>query len=161
MASAWRRFLIWLGLADEEESEEYAEEAPRYDAEMPPEQPPEREAVPRIRTLEPEEAPSRGAVVRPDRVPTAQVHIIEPTGFNDAKDVGDQLLRNVPVILNLQHVDRDLRRRLLDFASGAVYVLKGHLERAGEHVFVLTPVDVEVSAEEKRRLRDRGLFSGV
>ena len=62
------------------------------------------------------------------------------------------------MIVNLQGVDRELSRRLIDFSSGLTYGLGGAMERVAEQVFLLTPSTVEVSAEEKRRLQERGLY---
>jgi cell division inhibitor SepF len=82
--------------------------------------------------------------------------VVGPTSFNDAQDVADKFKVNVPVILNLQGVDRDLSRRIIDFASGLCYGLGGQMERVANQVYLLTPNDVEVSLEERRRLRERG-----
>jgi len=98
-------------------------------------------------------------VVRPFSQPqAAKVHVVVPVGFNDAQEIGDKLKANRPVIVNLQGVDRDLSRRLIDFASGVTYGLGGAMERVAEQVFLLTPTNVEVSPEEKRRLQERGLY---
>ena len=59
--------------------------------------------------------------------------------------------------MNLQGLDRDLARRLLDFASGVAYGLGGTVERAASHVYLVTPIDVEISAEDRRRIQDGGL----
>ena len=66
---------------------------------------------------------------------------------------------SAPVIMNLQEADRDLSRRLIDFASGLCYGVGGSMERVANSVYLLTPADVEVSAEDKRRLEERG-YSG-
>ena len=108
-----------------------------------------REAPPEARV------PNSPSVVR---TLAAKVHVMEPEGFNDAQDVGDRLKSGQPVILNLQGVDRDLQRRLIDFSSGLCYALGGTMEKAAEQVFLLTPSDVEVSQEEKGRLQARGLY---
>jgi cell division inhibitor SepF len=103
--------------------------------------------------------PQRPSVVRPFTQPqAAKVHVVVPVGFNDAQEIGDKLKDNQPVIVNLQGIDRDLSRRLIDFSSGLTYGLGGAMERVAEHVFLLTPSNVEVSAEEKRRLQERGLY---
>jgi cell division inhibitor SepF len=99
---------------------------------------------------------SRGAVVRPLPVGTSKPSVIGPTSFNDAQEVADKFKVNVPVILNLQGVERDLARRIIDFASGLCYGLGGQMERVATQVYLLTPSDVEVSPEERRRLRERG-----
>ncbi len=105
------------------------------------------------------ERPSSGrsAVVRP--LPTgvgSKPFVVGPTSFNDAQEVADKFKINVPVILNLQGVERDLARRIIDFASGLCYGLGGQMERVATQVYLLTPSDVEVSPEERRRLHERG-----
>ncbi len=102
-------------------------------------------------------APGREGVVR--TLPTAagsKPFVLAPASFNDAQDVADKFKVNVPVILNLQGVERDLARRIIDFASGLCYGLGGQMERVANQVYLLTPSDVEVSPEERRRLRERG-----
>jgi cell division inhibitor SepF len=98
----------------------------------------------------------RSAVVRPLPAGPTKPFVVGPTSFNDAQDVADKFKVNVPVILNLQGVERDLSRRIIDFASGLCYGLGGQMERVANHVYLLTPSDVEVSLEERRRLRERG-----
>ena len=73
-------------------------------------------------------------------MPTTRVHVMDPRGFNDAQEVGDRLKNGQPVILNLQGVDRDLQRRLIDFSSGLAYALSGTMSKAADQVFLLTPV---------------------
>jgi len=115
-----------------------------------------------VRTLPREDSSitiQRPSVVRPitpEKSP--RVHVVAPAGFNDAQEIGDKLKASQPVIVNLQGVERDLSRRLIDFASGVTYGLAGQMERVADQVFLLTPSNVEVSAEEKRRLQERGLY---
>ena len=175
MASAWRRVMVYLGLVDDDEYEEYEpyDEAAPVAAPAPPPAPPRRSAISYVepegatagvRTLPREPEPNvtvqpRPAPLRPVPAPqTARPHVIAPDGFNDAQQIGDKLKANQPVIVNLQSVDRDLARRLIDFASGLAYGLGGQMERVADQVFLLTPTNVEVSAEEKRRLQERGLY---
>jgi cell division inhibitor SepF len=101
-------------------------------------------------------ASARDAVVRPLPVGSSKPFVVGPSSFNDAQDVADKFKVNVPVILNLQGVERDLARRIIDFASGLCYGLGGQMERVANQVYLLTPSDVEVSPEERRRLRERG-----
>jgi cell division inhibitor SepF len=82
-------------------------------------------------------------------------HSLSPQSFGDAKTLADQFKSGVPVIMNLQGVQRDLARRLIDFASGICYALDGGMEKIAPQVFLLTPSSVEVSAEERRRLEQR------
>jgi cell division inhibitor SepF len=102
----------------------------------------------------------RPQVVRPVAVmPNAKPHVVMPTSFNQAQEVADKYKGSQPVIMNLQGADRDLSRRLIDFASGLCYGLGGQMERVANQVYLLTPTNVEVSAEERRRLQERGYDS--
>lgn len=102
----------------------------------------------------------RPQVVRPISVmPNAKPHLVKPVSFNQAQEVADKYKGNQPVIMNLQAADRDLARRLIDFASGLCYGLGGQMERVANQVYLLTPTNVEVSAEERRRLDERGYDS--
>ena len=103
----------------------------------------------------------RTAVVRPlQPVSSAKPYVVAPTSFNQAQEVADKLKVNQPVIVNLQNVDRDLSRRIIDFASGLCYGIGGQMERVANQVFLLTPSNVEVSAEERRRLQEHGYHEG-
>lgn len=83
--------------------------------------------------------------------------VISPRTFNDAQEIADRFKSGRPVVLNLQEADRDLSRRLIDFASGVCYALDGHMEKAADRVYILTPDGVEVSPEDRIDLRDQGL----
>jgi cell division inhibitor SepF len=115
-----------------------------------------RTQVRRLATASDRSPRSRGAVVRPLPVGGSKPVVVGPSSFNDAQEVADRFKVNVPVILNLQGVERDLARRIIDFASGLCYGLGGQMERVANHVYLLTPSDVEVSPEERRRLHERG-----
>ena len=151
MAAMWRRAMVYLGLVDEPEDDEGVGVAPRA-----------ADPGPSVRPMSRDDSPPspRPSVVRtmPSASTAARVHVVEPRGFNDAQEVGDRLKANQPVILNLQGLDRDLQRRLIDFSSGLAYALGGSMSRVADQVFLLTPSTVEVSQEEKERLQARGLF---
>ena len=88
----------------------------------------------------------------------ARVHLVLPRSFNDAQQIADKFKDAIPVILNLQSADAELSKRLIDFASGLTYALDGGMQRVADKVFLLTPRNVEVSAEERARLLERGGF---
>jgi cell division inhibitor SepF len=88
----------------------------------------------------------------------ASVHLVLPRSFNDAQQIADKFKDSVPVILNLQSADNELSKRLIDFASGLTYALNGSMQRVADKVFLLTPRNVEVSAEERARMLDKGGF---
>ena len=88
----------------------------------------------------------------------AKVHLVAPRAFNDAKQIADRFKAQIPVIINLQSADTELSKRLIDFASGLTYALDGSMQRVADKVFLLTPRDVELSAEERARAMERGGF---
>jgi cell division inhibitor SepF len=90
---------------------------------------------------------------------STRVHVVAPSIFADAQEIGERLKNKEPVIVNLQDVDADLSRRLIDFCSGAVFVAGAKMQKVAKQVFLLTPSNVEVSDEEKRRLQERGLYA--
>jgi cell division inhibitor SepF len=112
------------------------------------------------------ERPSRAERVRDARppieaVPTpsnVKVHLVLPRSFNDAQQIADRYKQGIPVILNLQNADTELSKRLIDFASGLTYALNGGMQRVADKVFLLTPRNVEVSAEQRAALLERGGF---
>jgi cell division inhibitor SepF len=88
-----------------------------------------------------------------------QVHLVVPRSFNDAQQIADKFKDGIPVILNLQGADAELSKRLIDFTSGLTYALDGGMQRVADKVFLLTPRNVQVSAEERARLLERGFFN--
>jgi cell division inhibitor SepF len=168
-ADVWNRTLVYFGIAEEEEwgEDDYVtdEDIQRSYAERPN----VRRLAPRRRDREfddwtdPEPANERTAVMRPRvaAVPgpsSVRVHLVIPRSFNDAQQIADKFKEAIPVILNLQSSDQDLSKRLIDFASGLTYALDGGMQRVADKVFLLTPRNVEVSAEERARLLERGGF---
>jgi cell division inhibitor SepF len=88
-----------------------------------------------------------------------RVHLVIPKSFNDAQQIADKFKDSIPVILNLQGADTELSKRLIDFASGLTYALDGGMQRIADKVFMLTPRNVEISAEERARLIEKGFFN--
>jgi cell division inhibitor SepF len=168
-----RRAMVYLGLVDDdyEDYEAYEEPLPTggpRSAARPYQPEAEMGGIPGVRTLPRDQDSTGGSVitarpqgvVRPIITPiqNAKVHVVAPAKFSDAQEVGDRFKNGQPVILNLQNADRELARRMIDFCSGVTYALGGAMEKAADNVFLLTPTNVEVSAEEKRRLQERGLY---
>jgi cell division inhibitor SepF len=154
MAGMWRKTLVYLGLVEDDEYEEYP-----YEEGMEGE-----EAHPRRGGRRGAEADGGGrdAVVRamPSVSAQARFHLVMPSSFNDAQEVGDKFREGYSVLMNLQTVDPELARRLVDFASGLAYGLAGSMQPVAEKVFLITPSGVQVSAEERRRfLEERGFFN--
>lgn len=148
MAGFFKRALIYLGLVEDDEFEELLEyEDARPEAVEPP---PSRRAM---------REDVRVASIQPVPSKQVRVHMVEPKSFNDAEQIGQKFKADIPVIINLQQADPELSKRLIDFASGLTYGLEGGIQRVAEKVFLLTPFNVEVSAEDKRWLREKGFFN--
>jgi cell division inhibitor SepF len=166
----WNKTLVYFGIAEEEDwdDEGYVtdEDLQRTYAERPN----VRRLSPRRRERELDDwtdpqppVNDRTEVLRPRvaALPTpasVRVHLVIPRSFNDAQQIADKFKDAIPVILNLQSTDGDLSKRLIDFASGLTYALDGGMQRVADKVFLLTPRNVEVSAEERARLLERGGF---
>ncbi len=173
---SWHRALVYFGLA-EEYHDDYEEEAPP-EAELE-DRYRERPNVRRLRRRQDEYddifaeddraevGASRGratTVLRPvggrgNGNGDVRVHLVVPKSFNDAQQVADKFKDTIPVILNLQGTETDLAKRLIDFASGLTYALDGGMQRIADKVFMLTPRNVEISAEERARLIEKGFFN--
>jgi cell division inhibitor SepF len=181
-ADVWNRTLVYFGIAEEEDWDEDGyltdEELQRVYADRPN----VRRLAPRRGRREefddwtdPEPASSsaRTSILRPAPEPrrlrgvesapgpgqgSVRVHLVLPRSFNDAQQIADRFKEGVPVILNLQGSDQELAKRLIDFASGLTYALDGGMQRVADKVFLLTPRNVEVSAEERARMLERGGF---
>lgn len=95
-------------------------------------------------------------VVRAVPIQRSKPKTISPDNFGDAKTIGDEFKNGTPVVMNLQGLDRELARRLIDFASGVCYSLSGSMEKIASQVFLLTPKSVDVTDEERRRIEERG-----
>jgi cell division inhibitor SepF len=176
LRDTWQRALVYFGLAEDPDYREhdiyepdtarqgqvYETAAPRSSATVSriSERRRARDEIDDI-FAEDEPGPRRGRGLQPvgDGGADVQVHLVTPHSFNDAQEVADRFKRSVPVILNLQTTEGELAKRLIDFASGLTYALDGGMQKIAEKTFLLTPRNVEVSAEEKARLVEKGFFN--
>ena len=83
---------------------------------------------------------------------------LHPRSYNEARTIGERYREGVPVIMNLTELDDAAAKRLVDFAAGLVFALHGGFDKVTNRVFLLTPADVEVSADDARRIAERGGF---
>jgi cell division inhibitor SepF len=173
LGNVWNKALVYFGIAEEEEywDEDFSaedelertysdrpnvrrlhrtrqkpEEFDDWSEPEPPKPPPSRrQSRPQLEAVGPQAA--------------QRVHLVIPRSFNDAQAVADKFKDSIPVILNLQNADAELAKRLIDFSSGLTYALSGGMQRVADKVFLLTPRNVEVSAEERARMVERGFFN--
>jgi cell division inhibitor SepF len=163
MAGAWRKTLTYLGLVEDEDFEEV-----EAGTEESVSSPVRAGALRRLGRAEPpmeqvEATQRHEAIVRtiPQSRPGSgsSIHRAEPKRFNEARELGERYKTGVPVIMNLQGTEDLIARRLVDFASGLVFGLEGKIELVANRVYLLTPHDIEVSAEERERLREGGFYN--
>jgi cell division inhibitor SepF len=159
MASVWRKTLVYLGLVEDDDYDEYYDDLEPHDGPAPR----RGRHSGAVAAGDGYAAPRGGVGVMTQPPPgpvTPRFHLVHPASFNDAQEVGDKFREGFSVIMNLQSADRELGRRLVDFASGLAYGLGGAMQPVAENVFLVTPAGVQVSAEERRRLlEERGFFS--
>jgi cell division inhibitor SepF len=168
MSGAMRKMGVYLGLL--EDTERYDE----YDEEQPAD--PRRDpSGPMGPAGHPDRAPARPAPVaslsdrrRPMAGSPGSGHVVaelsrittlHPTTYNDARVVGENFRDGIPVIMNLSDMDDTDAKRLVDFAAGLVFSVRGSIERVTNKVFLLSPPDVSVAAEDKQRIAEGGFFN--
>jgi cell division inhibitor SepF len=184
---AWHKVLVYFALAEERDPyDDTYDDEPEYDDRRERAREPVREPTP-VRRIDrarrrredfddifsdEDAGSSRGAShLRPvggsgsTRAPVAappgdvRVHLVLPKSFNDAQQIADRFKDGIPVVINLQTSDTDLSKRLIDFASGLTYAMDGGMQRIADKVFMLTPANVSISAEERAQLIEKGFFN--
>jgi cell division inhibitor SepF len=98
--------------------------------------------------------PTPGVVAELSRITT-----VHPRTYNEARTVGEQYRDGTPVIMNLSDMDDSDAKRLVDFAAGLVFATRGTIERITNKVFLLSPPNVTVAAEDKQRIAEGGFFN--
>jgi len=158
MASAMRKMAVYLGLVEDdrryqdkyESYEEYDEYDETEDAVEAPPARPDYGGYASDHRVEPDP---------PQQVELARITTLHPRTYNEARTIGEHFREGTPVIMNLtEMVDSDARR-LVDFAAGLIFGLRGSIDKVTNKVFLLSPANVEVTAEDKARIAERGFFN--
>lgn len=158
MASAMRKMAVYLGLVEDDlpfpdkydeydEYEEYDEAADLV------------ESAPVRTDYGYPGGDERVVEEAPRQVELARITTLHPRTYNEARTIGEHFREGTPVIMNLtEMVDSDARR-LVDFAAGLIFGLRGSIDKVTNKVFLLSPANVEVTAEDKARIAERGFFN--
>ncbi len=163
--SAMRKMGVYLGLL-EDANGEYADVEQDYDE-------PARRAEPRseddaarpvanlAERRRPAPATQQAPVARPTTTvaPMSRITTLHPRTYNEARVIGENFRDGVPVIMNLSEMDDTDAKRLVDFAAGLVFSVRGSIERVTNKVFLLSPPNVSVTAEDKQRIAEGGFFN--
>jgi cell division inhibitor SepF len=170
MASAMRKMAVYLGLVEDdqrfqEKYDSYGEFEDYDDQADAPEQADEADArsAKRAPDVAGEFVGYQAADWRTEHVSQttdlARITTLHPRTYNEARTIGEHFREGTPVIMNLtEMVDSDAKR-LVDFAAGLIFGLRGSIERVTNKVFLLSPANVEVTAEDKARIVERGFFN--
>ena len=170
MASAMRKMAVYLGLVEDDhryqdkydsygEYEDYDDQADRAE--------PAEEVDVRPVGRDGEVGAGYAGYQAPDwrtehvsqTTDLARITTLHPRTYNEARTIGEHFREGTPVIMNLtEMVDSDAKR-LVDFAAGLIFGLRGSIERVTNKVFLLSPANVEVTAEDKARIAERGFFN--
>jgi cell division inhibitor SepF len=177
MGGALRKTMVYLGLAEEDErydaydaDDDFAAfdpAEPEYDSPADRRQDPraDRHETERVEERRAAVTPiARGSVARMVPAPAGagelhRISTIHPRTYNEAKTIGEAFRSGTPVIMNLGEMDDSDAKRLVDFAAGLIFGLRGSIERVTSKVFLLSPANVEVAPAEKVRVPERGFFN--
>ncbi len=158
MSGSMRKIGEYLGLLedtgrypDDESYDDYDEAPTRPHREEPATPAPVASISDRRR---PQAVPTTGTVAELSRITT-----LHPRTYNEARTIGENFRDGVPVIMNLSEMDDNDAKRLVDFAAGLVFATRGTIERITAKVFLLSPVNVTVAAEDKQRIVEGGFFN--
>ena len=132
---ALRKAGVWLGLVEDEDDRSYGDRA--YD----------------------ERGYRYGDDFAEEDDRRYQITTLHPTTYNEARTIGEHFRDGVPVIMNLTEMDEADAKRLVDFAAGLAFGLRGTIERVTNRVFLLSPANVQVTAEDKAKIAEGGFFN--
>jgi cell division inhibitor SepF len=170
MSGAMRRIGEYLGLLEDtgRYDDEYADYDESYDGRYPDEttpgateKPTRREAreARQAATVAHLDEHRRGSAPATRVAELSRITTLHPRTYNEARTVGENFRDGTPVIMNLSEMDDSDAKRLVDFAAGLVFATRGSIERITNKVFLLSPPNVSVAAEDKARIVEGGFFN--
>ena len=142
MAKIFDKVIGIMGFSDDEPEEDIFEENER-----------EKNAQEEVRSSR-----KNASVVSIHSQKQMRVVVMEPTSFEEAQNIADQLKSRRPVIVNLENAEKTLAKRIIDFISGTTYALNGNMQKVGNGIFLFVPTNVDISGEMRDELKDKGLF---
>ena len=161
MGSAMRKMGVYLGLLEDTEryDDEYYDDyddqaARRADERVEPARPAAVSSIAERRRPQPAPSAPAGVVAELSRITT-----LHPRTYNEARTIGENFREGTPVIMNLSEMDDADAKRLVDFSAGLVFAVRGSIERVTNKVFLLSPPNVSVAAEDKARIAADGFFN--
>ena len=162
MAGAMRKVGVYLGLL--EDTDRYEDDYYADDEETSVDRSPATRPVHAVR----DDRPGREATVasiserrRPatQMAELSRITTLHPRNYNEARTIGEHFREGIPVIMNLSEMDDNDAKRLVDFSAGLVFATRGTIERVTSKVFLLSPPNVSVAAEDKQRIAEGGFYN--
>jgi cell division inhibitor SepF len=103
--------------------------------------------------------PRRMAMLFEEGSPLSKITTLRPKDYSEARTIGERFRDGTPVIMDLVSMDNADAKRLVDFAAGLAFALRGSFDKVATKVFLLSPADIDVSAEERRRIAEAGFYA--
>src|SRR5271168_4151276 len=103
--------------------------------------------------------PRRMAMLFDESSPLSKITTLRPKDYSEARTIGERFRDGTPVIMDLVSMDNADAKRLVDFAAGLAFALRGSFDKVATKVFLLSPADVDVSPEERRRIAETGFYA--
>lgn len=100
----------------------------------------------------------KGTVINLHTQKHVRVVVVEPRNYEDVKEISDNLINRCAVIVNLEHAEADLAKRIFDFVSGTTYALNGHQQKVGSGIFLFAPNNIDITSELKNQAKEKGIF---
>jgi cell division inhibitor SepF len=161
-----RKMGVYLGLVEDTDryDDEYAEYADYEEEPVPrrdlrPMQPVRDGTTGSVASLSERRRPAPGPGPGPVTAELSRITTLHPRTYNEARTIGENFREGVPVIMNLTEMSDNDAKRLVDFAAGLVFAVRGSIERVTSKVFLLSPPNVTVAAEDKQRIAEGGFFN--
>ena len=145
MANFIKKKLFELGLLDEEE-EDVLEEAETM---TKPRETKEKDTI---------APPKRGKIVNIHTTTQLKVVVVQPISFEDSKEIADHLKTKKPIVVNLEKIDVDVAKRIIDFLAGAVYSLDGNIQKISNGIFLIVPYNMGIMGDFKDELKSKVIF---
>lgn len=157
MAGAIRKAAAWFGLSDDSRYDEQYRAYGEPTEDVFTAEDVEVEVAPAPVTPLPERRPTVKAV--PQVADLSRIVSVRPRSYNEARAIGENFRDGVPVIMNLADMADGEDKRLVDFAAGLIFGLRGNIERVSSKVFLLCPANLTVGPEDKERIASGGFFN--
>ena len=107
---------------------------------------------------EPNPLQKRGKIVNIHSTTQLKVVVVQPVTFEDSKEIADHLKTKKPIVVNLENIDREIAKQIIDFLSGAVYALDGNIQRISNGIFLIVPYNMGIMGDFKDELRNKVVF---